>query len=45
MMLEGVNIVPHPPPIETPAQAPAKQSKYPRSTAMKRRDRLPETVD
>jgi hypothetical protein len=49
IMAEGVNITPtHPPPIETPvksAEALARPSKYPRSTAVKRRDPLLETVD
>jgi hypothetical protein len=47
MMLDGVSITAPPPietPIKTPAKTPAKPSKYPRSTAVKRRDRLPETV-
>jgi hypothetical protein len=49
MMEDGVNIAPpHPPPIETPvtpAKALAKLSKYPRSTAVRRRDHQLETVD
>jgi hypothetical protein len=49
MMEDGVNIAPpHPPPIETPvtpAKALAKPSKYPRSTAVRRRDHQLETVD
>jgi hypothetical protein len=48
MMTEPTaNIVP-PPPIETPikaAKALAKPSKYPRSTAVRRRDRSLESVD
>ncbi len=46
IMADGVSIVPHPPPIETPVKpvkALAKPSKYPRSTAMRRR--APEPVD
>jgi hypothetical protein len=41
MMLEGARIAPPPPPIETPvktvARKPATPSKYPRSTAVRRR--------
>ena len=42
MMADGVGVAAPPPPIETPAKpakALAKPSKYPRSTAMRRRDR------
>jgi hypothetical protein len=48
IMADGVGIVPHPPPIETrikPAEALAKPSKYPRSTAMRRRAPQLEPVD
>jgi hypothetical protein len=48
LMLEGVNIAPPPPLTETPvkpAKALARPSKYPRSTAVKRRDSLLEPVD
>jgi hypothetical protein len=49
IMADGVSIVPPtPPPIETPVKpvkALAKPSKYPRSTAMRRRDRQLEPVD
>lgn len=48
MMEDGVNIALPPPPIETPvesAKAPASSTKYPRSTAVKRRDHQLETVD
>jgi hypothetical protein len=48
MMADGVNVTPPvPPSIETPgkpAKALAKPSKYPRSTAMRRRDHSPEAV-
>ena len=44
LMLEGANAAPRPPPIETPVKAvkapikkPATPSKYPRSTAVRRR--------
>ena len=49
MMLDGVNLAPpHPPPIETPVKptkAPPSATKYPRSTAVRRRNPLLETVD
>ena len=48
IMADGVGLVAPPPPIETPAKpvkALAKPSKYPRSTAMRRRDHQLESVD
>jgi hypothetical protein len=42
MMLDGVNLAPpHPPPVETPVKptkAPPSATKYPRSTAVRRRN-------
>jgi hypothetical protein len=43
IMADGVNVVPPPTPIETPAKALAKPAKYPRSTAVQRC--TPEPVD
>jgi hypothetical protein len=48
IMADGIGVAAPPPPIETPAKpvkALAKPSKYPRSTAMRRRDRQLEPVD
>ena len=48
IMADGVSIVPPAPPIETPvkpAKAIPKPSKYPRSTAVRRRDHQLESVD
>jgi hypothetical protein len=45
MMERAANIAPLPPPAEPPAEASVQPAKYPRSTAVRRRDRLPESVD
>ena len=48
IMADGVGVAAPPPPIETlvkPVKALAKPSKYPRSTAMRRRDHQLEPVD
>jgi len=46
IMADGVNAAPPPPPLplETPTKAAPSSTKYPRSTAVKRRDSQLETV-